>query len=181
LTRRGRLVLATAIALIAGVAVAWFAWSQSNAAPTPSIVVGRNPLLDKPAPAISLPTLDGSGTVNLSDYAGRPVIVNFWASWCVPCRQEFPLFKEALTEHAADGLEVLGVVHLDSADSAKQFAADQGATWPLLTDTNNAAWQAYGQLLVPTTYYIDRQGIVRAVSYGPPPSGTLEEQLAKIL
>jgi cytochrome c biogenesis protein CcmG/thiol:disulfide interchange protein DsbE len=181
LTRRSRLVLATAIALVAVVALAWFAWSQFNATPTPSIVVGRNPLLDKAAPAISLPTLDGSGTVNLSDYAGRPVIVNFWASWCVPCRQEFPLFKEARTEHAADGLEILGVVHLDSADSAQQFATDQGATWPLLMDADNTAWRAYGQLLVPTTYYIDRDGIVRAVSYGPPPSGTLEEQLAKIL
>ena len=77
MTRRSRLVLATAIALIAVVAVGWLAWSQSNATPTPSIVVGRNPLLDKPAPAISLRTLDGSSTVNLSDYAGRPVIVNF--------------------------------------------------------------------------------------------------------
>ena len=181
MTRRSRLVLATAIALVAVVAVGWFAWSQSNANPTPSIVVGRNPLLDKPAPAISLPTLDGSGTVNLSDYAGRPVIVNFWASWCVPCRQEFPLFKDARAAHAADGLEILGVVHLDSADSAQGFATEQGATWPLLMDANNSVWQAYGQLLVPTTYYIDRQGIVRAVSYGPPPSGTLEELLAKIL
>ena len=181
MTRRSRLVLATAIALIAVVAVGWFAWSQSNATPTPSIVVGRNPLLDKPAPAISLPSLDGSGTFNLSDYKGRPVIVNFWASWCVPCRQEFPLFKEARTEHAAEGLEILGVVHADSADSAQRFATDQGATWPLLMDANDAAWQAYDMSVMPTSFYIDREGIVRAVSYGPPPSGTLEEQLAKIL
>jgi peroxiredoxin len=99
----------------------------------------------------------------------------------VPCRQEFPLFGAARAAHAADGLEILGVVHADSADSAQRFATDEGATWPLVQDANNAAWQAYGGALVPTTYYIDRQGIVRAVSYGPPPSGTLEELLAKIL
>jgi cytochrome c biogenesis protein CcmG/thiol:disulfide interchange protein DsbE len=139
------------------------------------------PTARQAAPAISLPSLDGSGTFNLSDYKGRPVIVNFWASWCVPCRQEFPLFKEARTEHAADGLEILGVVHADSADSAQRFAADQGATWPLLMDANDAAWQAYDMSVMPTSFYIDRQGMVRAVSYGPPPSGTLEEQLTKIL
>ena len=65
--------------------------------------------------------------------------------------------------------------------SAQRFATDEGATWPLVQDADNSAWQAYGGALVPTTYYIDRQGIVRAVSYGPPPSGTLEELLAKIL
>jgi cytochrome c biogenesis protein CcmG/thiol:disulfide interchange protein DsbE len=179
LTRRGRLVLATAIALIIFLALGLFAWNRLNA--PPSIVIARNPLIDQPAPAISLPTLDGSGTVNLADYRGRPVIVNFWASWCVPCRQEFPLFRDARAAHAADGLEILGVVHTDSANSAQQFATDHGATWPLVLDANNVAWQAYRGALVPTSFYIDRDGIIRAVSYGPPPSGTLEEQLAKIL
>ena len=179
MTRRSRLVLATAIGLITVLVLGWFAWNQLNA--PPSIVISRNPLLDKPAPPISLPSIDGSGTVNLADYAGRPVIVNFWASWCVPCRQEFPLFRDARAAHAADGLEIFGVVHADAADSAQRFATDQGATWPLVLDADNSAWQAYGGALVPTSYYIDRQGVVRAVSYGPPPSGTLEEQLAKIL
>jgi cytochrome c biogenesis protein CcmG/thiol:disulfide interchange protein DsbE len=179
LTRRSRLVLATAIGLITVLVLGWFAWNQLNA--PPAIVISRNPLLDKPAPPLSLPAIDGSGTINLADYAGRPVIVNFWASWCVPCRQEFPLFRDARAAHAADGLEILGVVHADSADSAQRFATDQDATWPLVLDADNSAWQAYGGALVPTSYYIDRQGVVRAVSYGPPPSGTLEEQLAKIL
>jgi cytochrome c biogenesis protein CcmG/thiol:disulfide interchange protein DsbE len=179
LTRRSRLVLATAIGLITVLVLGLLALNQLNA--PPSIVVGRNPLLDKPAPAISLPAVDGSGTINLADYVGRPVIVNFWASWCVPCRQEFPLFRDAREAHAAEGLEILGVVHDDSADSAQRFATDQNATWPMVLDADDAAWQAYGGALVPTSYYIDRQGVIRAVSYGPPPSGTLEEQLAKIL
>jgi cytochrome c biogenesis protein CcmG, thiol:disulfide interchange protein DsbE len=147
----------------------------------PSIVVTRSLMLDKPAPPIVLQSLDGSATVRLADYLGRPVMVNFWASWCLPCREEFPLLAAARAAHAADGLEILGIDHDDDVASAQSFAADHSATWLLLSDPYNAAWQAYLGGLVPTTYYIDRQGIVRAVSYGPPSSGSLDEQLAKIL
>jgi cytochrome c biogenesis protein CcmG/thiol:disulfide interchange protein DsbE len=179
LTRRSRLLLAGAIVALTVVVGGWAAWSQLSA--PPSIVVTGSPLLDQPAPAFRLMTLDGSQVVSLADYAGRPLIVNFWASWCIPCRTEFPLFRSARAAHAAGGLEIVGIVHNDSAAAAEQFAAGQDAGWPLLLDPDNAAWQAYKGALVPTSFYIDRQGIIRAVSFGPPPSGTLEEQLAKIL
>jgi cytochrome c biogenesis protein CcmG/thiol:disulfide interchange protein DsbE len=179
LTRHSRLVLATAIALITALAVGWVVWNQLSA--PPSIVVSRNPLIDKPVPPLSLPALDGSGTINLADYAGRPVIVNFWASWCAPCRQEFPLFRSAREAHAEEGLEIIGVARDDSVAAAQQFAQDEGANWKLAFDADDTAWRAFGGALMPTSYYIDREGMVRAVSYGPPPAGTLEEQLAKIL
>jgi cytochrome c biogenesis protein CcmG, thiol:disulfide interchange protein DsbE len=179
LTRRPRLALAFVLILVAAVVGAWGLWAAFSG--PPSIVVTRSPMLDKPAPPIVLQSLDGSTTVRLADFLGRPVMVNFWASWCLPCRQEFPLLAAARTAHAADGLEILGIDHEDDAASAQRFAADHGASWLLLSDPDNAAWRAYLGALVPMTYYIDRQGIVRAVSYGPPPSGTLEEQLAKIL
>src|SRR5262249_1018515 len=83
-------------------------------------------------------------------YRGRPVIVNFWASWCIPCRDEFPQFVAARAEHAADGLEILGVVHQDGADTASAFARDHDAGWPMLMDTADAAWQAYRVLGVPS-------------------------------
>jgi cytochrome c biogenesis protein CcmG/thiol:disulfide interchange protein DsbE len=144
------------------------------------IVVPRNPLLDQPAPGFTLQALDGS-TVSLGDYRGRPVIVNFWASWCQPCQQEFPLFAAARAQHAVDGLEILGIVHNDTTQAAQAFAAHQGAAWPLLSDPDDTAWQAYRGALLPISYYIDRDGIIRAVSYGPPSSGTLDDLLAKIL
>jgi cytochrome c biogenesis protein CcmG/thiol:disulfide interchange protein DsbE len=137
-------------------------------------------MLGKVAPDIALGTTDGR-TVRLSDYRGRPVIVNFWASWCIPCREEFPQFVAAREAHTADGLEILGVVHEDSADAAAAFAADRGAQWPMLLDTGEAAWRDYRVLGVPSTYFIDRDGVVRATSLGPVTDSSLPEQLATIL
>jgi cytochrome c biogenesis protein CcmG/thiol:disulfide interchange protein DsbE len=145
-----------------------------------TIVVGRNPLLDQPAPQIRLATVDGR-QVALSDYRGRPVIVNFWASWCVPCRDEFPLLAAAHARYANDGLEILGVIHDDSSQSATAFAATYNARWPLLEDVDDVAWKAYHGAFVPVSYFIDRAGLVRAVSYGPPPSASLDEYIAKTL
>lgn len=149
--------------------------------PAPSaIVVGGNPLLDQPAPQINLTTVDGR-PMALADLHGRPVIVNFWASWCVPCREEFPLLAAARERHLAQGLEILGVIHDDGAQTAAAFAATYGAAWPLLIDADDVAWNAYRGAFVPISYFIDRAGIVRAVSYGPPPPAALEEAIAKIL
>jgi len=144
------------------------------------IVIDRNPLLDQPAPDFRLPAVDG-GMVALSDLRGRPVIVNFWATWCEPCREEFPLLRAAREQYADEGLEIVGVIHDDGAQAAASFADSLDARWPLLIDAQDEAWRAYLGVLLPISYYVDRAGIVRAVSYGPPPSGVLDEQIAKIL
>lgn len=149
--------------------------------PTSSpIVVGGSPLVGKAAPGFDLFDLEGR-SVSLEDYRGRPVIVNFWASWCIPCRDEFPLFAAARDRHAAEGLEILGVIHDDDAASAREFAEANGGTWPMLLDPSNVAWDSYSGLLLPTTFYIDREGIVRSVSFGPPGSGSLEDLITQIL
>jgi cytochrome c biogenesis protein CcmG/thiol:disulfide interchange protein DsbE len=144
------------------------------------IVVGGSPLIGHAAPEFTLADLDGT-PVRLTGYRGRPVIVNFWASWCIPCRAEFPLLRDARQRHADDGLEVLGIVHDDDAASARAFAEENGAGWPILLDPEDAAWRAYGGLLLPLTFYIDREGVVRTVSFGPPSSGSIDELIAKIL
>ena len=109
------------------------------------------------------------------------MIVNFWASWCVPCREEFPLLVSAYQRYSGDGLQILGVIHADGPQTATDFAQSYDATWPLLADPGDTVWHAYNGALVPISYYIDRTGYVRAISYGPPPSGFLDDQVAKIL
>jgi cytochrome c biogenesis protein CcmG, thiol:disulfide interchange protein DsbE len=109
------------------------------------------------------------------------VIVNFWASWCVPCRDEFPLLVSAYSRYSSQGLQILGVIHEDGPQTAAAFANSFGAHWPLLVDPGNVAWNSYNGSLLPVSYFIDRAGIIRAVSYGPPPSGFLDEEIAKIL
>ncbi len=144
------------------------------------VVVAGSPLLGRQAPDFTLSDLDGR-PVSLSDYRGRPVIVNFWASWCGPCKIEFPIFRDARERYRADGLEILGVVHDDSAEAAAAFVEQEGSEWPALLDPDDAAWSAYSGLALPTSFFIDREGVVRAVSFGPPLSGTLDDQLEKIL
>lgn len=139
-----------------------------------------SPLLNKPAPDFDLVSTTGEH-VTLASLRGRPVIVNFWASWCLPCREEFPQFAAARAAHASEGLEILGIVHQDSSDAATAFAQQQAATWPLLMDPQDSAWSAYLGVGVPSTYFIDRQGVVRATSLGPVTPTALPGQLAMIL
>lgn len=173
------ILVALAAAVALGTLVALDLSGRSAPQPTP-IRVGGSPLLGRPAPPLELAGLDG-GIVSLESFRGRPVIVNFWASWCEPCKEEFPLFRRARDAHAEAGLEILGVLHDDSDEAARRFVAAQGAPWPILVDPTDAAYNAYLVPGLPTTYYVDRAGIVRAVSFGPPPSGVLDEQLRLIL
>ncbi len=170
------------LAIVAVIAIARLPLGSTAIGPggTP-IVVGGSPLLNKPAPNFDLVALDGSH-VKLSDYLGRPVIVNFWASWCGPCRDEFPQFVGALRDHGAQGLQILGLIHDDNAGAAAAFAASEKATWPMLMDTGDAVWNAYIiPVGVPATFFIDRTGIVRATSFGPVTPTGLPGQLATIL
>lgn len=175
------------MALCLAVAAVAIALGDDLAGPSPAaspgssvVIVGGSPLLGKAAPDFTLPDLEGK-PVSLSDYRGRPVLVNFWASWCGPCKVEFPIFQDARERHAGEGLEILGIVHDDSSDAAAAFVEEEGSEWPALMDADGAVWTAYAGLGLPTTFFIDREGVIRAVSFGPPLSGTLDDQLAKIL
>ena len=132
------------------------------------------------APAISGTALDGS-TVSLDAYKGHPVVVNFWASWCVPCREEFPVFKDKLAALGpSDGLVVLGVLYKDQADLAKSFVTDFGATWPTVTDPDGSIGTAYRIAAPPQTFFIDKTGVIRAVQVGAMTAATFDTLFAKI-
>ena len=131
------------------------------------------------APDFTLTSLDGEN-VSLSDYAGRPLLVNFWASWCPPCRDEFPALARAHEAHADDGFEILGVTYNDQPDLARAFVEDSGAAWPILYDPDHVAWDAFSPVGPPTSYFVDAEGVVQRVHIGAVNDEQLASHLAAI-
>lgn len=130
------------------------------------------------APDFTLPGLDG-GAVSLNEPRGRPVVLNFWASWCTPCREEFPMFERALARHG--DLRVIGVSYEDLPADARRFADEQDADWPLAVDPDDAVARAYGVPSVPTTFLIDRDGRVAQRLFGISSEDDFERELRRIL
>ncbi|HEX5015377.1 MAG TPA: TlpA disulfide reductase family protein [Candidatus Limnocylindrales bacterium] len=129
----------------------------------------------RPAPEIAGTTLEGE-PFNLADLRGRPVVVNFWGPTCVPCRTEFPLLKQKLEEHAADDLVVVGILMADPPELARQFIADEGATWATVDDPSGAIKDAYRVVARPQSYFIDRDGILRSIQIGEVRDADFERQ-----
>ena len=119
------------------------------------------------APDFELATLDG-GTARLSDYQGRPVILNFWATWCAPCRLEMPELQRAQTEFdaAGEGPIVLTINEGDSAEQVGEFFAEVGLTLTALLDSEGEVGTTYGAFFLPTTIIIGPDGAVVAVHRG---------------
>ena len=104
------------------------------------------------APGFSLPSLDGGGTVDLHSLLGDVVVLNFWASWCQPCRDEAPIFAEELHRHAAQGLRIVGVNSQDFASDARDFARTYHVTYPLVHDGSNDVTTRWGVSGFPATF-----------------------------
>ncbi len=120
-----------------------------------------------PAPDFTLERLDG-GSVRLWELRGKVVLLNFWATWCEPCRREMPLLAEIYRMYHPQGVEVLGV-NLTSQDDlaeVRRFVAAFDLPFPILLDHNGRVERAYGLFGVPTTVFIDREGIIQRVVMG---------------
>jgi cytochrome c biogenesis protein CcmG/thiol:disulfide interchange protein DsbE len=115
---------------------------------------GERPL----APDFTLPRLDTEGTLSLSDLRGKGVVINFWASWCVPCKEEAPVLEAAWREHRDEGLVVLGVDFNDLRSDALAFMREVGMTYPVVYDRDGALVADYGATAVPETFFVNRQG-----------------------
>lgn len=163
-----------AAAVLPLILLAVLAWRVLGPASAPGAVIGA------PAPQFALADLDGN-PVRLSDLRGRPVIVNFWASWCGPCVAEFPLLQRALADHRADGLAIVGVVFDDRSEAARAFLQRMGTNWPAVMDPNAEVANAYGISAPPASFFIDRQGRIAGREIGQLSSADLATQLAMIL
>ena len=128
---------------------------------------GRCGACKTPLTAIAEPIEVGPGEFDEIIHDSKvPVMVDFWASWCGPCRDEFPLLAAAEKRHAAQGLKVIGVLFKDDAAPARAFVADEKADWPTITDPSRTIAQPWAVLAPPQSYFIDRAGIIRDLQIG---------------
>ncbi len=118
------------------------------------------------APDFLLKELDG-GEVRLSDFRGKAVIVNLWATWCGPCKKEMPQFVAAYDRYQDDGLEIIAINLQESQSIIQPFVDDFGMEFPVALDRRGSVSDKYRILGLPTTYFIDRQGVIRSVFRGP--------------
>jgi peroxiredoxin len=136
---------------------------------------------DKVAPDFALQSIDGK-TVRLSDFRGKAVLLNFWATYCAPCRIEMPWFVELQDRYAAEGLQVVGVAMDDaSPDDIEKFASELGVNYPILVGEETVG-NAYGGVqFLPSTFYIGRDGKVVDRVFGLKTKNEIEENVKKTL
>ena len=113
-----------------------------------------------------LKTLEGQ-PVALDTFRGKPLVINFFASWCDPCREEMPLINELAARGVRDGYRVLGIAVEDGRAAVTQYAREARLTFPIALDSSSAAKRAYGIFGPPATFFIDAQGTIRDAVIGP--------------
>ena len=137
--------------------------------------------LGEPAPTSPLPRLEGGGSGSLADYRGRWVLVNFWASWCIPCREEAPALERFQQRHGGTGFTVLGIDSRDLSNDGRAFVRRFGLTYPQLRDGNGDAAHEFGTTGVPENFLVDPQGKVRLLAVGPVSAEYLDRYVAPLL
>jgi cytochrome c biogenesis protein CcmG, thiol:disulfide interchange protein DsbE len=135
----------------------------------------------EPAPALELPRLSGGGTESLEDYRGRVVVLNFWASWCEPCREESPLLDRWHERMKGRGGTVVGVDTLDIVGDARDFIGEYELSYPMLRDGEGDTRESFEIVGFPETFVIDRRGRIAAVRRGPVDDAFMRSQVAPLL
>ena len=168
------ILAAVVLALSSGVAA-------NTPVPTPeSITLEDTSLIDKPAPNFELASLDGTRQ-RLSSYRGRTVFINFWATWCEPCKRELPAFEQFQAQQGEDGAVILAVNVAETPETINQYFAQENiAGLNVLLDANQDVYRAFGVDRFPTTLVIDPAGIIRYKYYGEMKLSDMNDALNKI-
>lgn len=170
---RAKFAVQGGVVLLIGLLVALLAWkivndSQGRFLPS-AIAQGELP----DAPLFELPRLDDDTSLALASLRGQGVVINFWASWCPPCRDEAPVLEAAWQKYQDEGLVILGVDREDTPADARDFIEQFGLTYPNVRDAEDTLETPYGLTGFPETYFVDRQG--RLVAHIPGPVDELAD------
>ena len=168
--RSGRVVLILLAAVLFGL-LAVQACTPSSAS---AVSVG------KPAPDFTLVDLEGN-QISLSDFRGETVFVNFWATWCPPCRAEMPEIEAIYQEYKDKGVVVIGVDIQETKEEVLQYVQEGGYSWTFVLDTTGEVTTNYQITGIPSSFFIDREGIIRAMNIGAITKRAMEANLAKAM
>jgi thiol-disulfide isomerase/thioredoxin len=166
--------LLTASVVLALALQAHSVWAQHVHPAPPSSA----PVVGTAAIAFDLKTLDGKAA-GLESFRGKPLVINFFASWCDPCRDEMPLINE-LSAKAAGNYQVLGIAVEDSRAAVSEYAKEAKLVFPVALDLNSTVKRAYRIFGPPATFFIDRQGIIRDIVIGPITSERAKEAMKRL-
>jgi peroxiredoxin len=153
-------------------------WTSRVPAEAQSVNLNPDPAVGRPAPDFALTTLDGKG-FRLSDLHGKPVVINFWATWCAPCRNEMPSLQTAANRFD-DAIVVVGVDQGEDAQTVQAFVDELGVTFPIPMDTQMVVSERYNVKGLPTTFFVDADGVIRHLWVGEMNSVILAEGIAKV-
>ncbi len=173
------MLIATTLAIVVIVALMVFTLKRSPE----QTVFASSPLVGKHAHDFTLPTLDGT-EVSLSQFRGQPVLINFWASWCLPCREEMPELVRSYETHKSDGFMVLGLnlTYLDTLPDVQAFVSEFHMTFPILLDQDGqVAGRLYQIPGVPTSIFMNRDGTIERVQVGLMSGEQIDKFVAEIL
>jgi cytochrome c biogenesis protein CcmG/thiol:disulfide interchange protein DsbE len=137
------------------------------------------PAIGRPAIPFELKSLEGK-SAGLASFSGKPLVINFFASWCDPCREEMPLINELAANGVKEGYSVLGIAVEDSRAAVTELARESKLVFPIALDLNSTVKRAYRIFGPPATFFIDGQGILRDVVLGPITPVRAREALNKI-
>ena len=167
-----------ALALAVLIVLGWAFVAGRGLGRDPKVV--QSPLLGKPVPAFRLPLLGGSGQLDSASMRGDVVVVNFWASWCVPCVEEAPELQAFAERWVGRGVQMVGIVYADEEPKAVAFRDRFGLTYPQVMDPGGRTAIDFGIFGIPETYVIDSNGIVMAKLIGAVDTATLEGVVASV-
>ncbi len=163
------------VAVLAGVLV----WHLTHQPASVGAAVAKGKIV--PAPTLDLPTLEGSGRLSLASLRGKAVVVNFWASDCLPCKQEMPRLERYARRYGARGVVFVGVDIADGKGPARRFVDRYHATYPMVFDQLADTAAPWGIVGTPTTFFVDRRGRIVDHVLGPVSAKDLDAGIARSL